>query len=320
MQSNYEEAIWPASLTVAVEEKLDAISLHAVFKSILAAESIPESSAIFKSFHSLYFPMSCWLNHKAGTELFIAGLNGAQGSGKSTTAKILKVLLEKGFGKRVLVLSIDDLYLTRQQRQKLSEDIHPLLIMRGVPGTHDIDLGLSILKRLKDKIFKPFRVPVFDKAIDDRAEELLWINVNEPVDIVLLEGWCVGAIAQHESELKKPVNLLEANEDKDLKWRTYVNEQLASKYKELFSLIDILIMLKVPSMKKVFEWRLLQEEKLQNISSDNQSKPGIMSEVELKRFIMHYERITQSTLKEMPNRADIVMLLDNSQQITTVKS
>ena len=320
MQNKRQEILWPASLTVPFKKNLDVINLQSVFKSILIEESIPESSAIFKQFNSLYFPMSCWLNHKAGTEPLIVGLNGAQGSGKSTTAKILKNLLEKGFGKHVLVLSIDDLYLTRQQRQKLSKDIHPLLAIRGVPGTHDIDLGLSILKRLKGKVFEPFKVPVFNKAIDDRTEESLWINVNEPVDIVLLEGWCVGAIAQNKSELKRSINLLEENEDKDLKWRTYVNEQLADKYKELFSLIDILIMLKVPSMEKVFEWRLLQEEKLQKTLSDDRMKPGIMSEVELKRFIMHYERITRSTLKEMPNRADVVMQIDDNQQVCRIHS
>jgi len=313
-----EEIFWPESLTVPLKENIDVINHQSVFKSTLIEESIPESSEIYKSFHSLYFPMSCWLNHKVGTNPLVLGLNGAQGSGKSTTATILKNLLEKGFRKRVLVLSIDDLYLTRRQRQTLSKDIHPLLATRGVPGTHDIDLGISILNRLKGEVFESFKVPVFNKAIDDRSEESLWVNVNEPVDIIILEGWCVGSIAQNKSELNQSINLLEKEEDKDLKWRTYVNNQLAGKYKELFSLIDILIMLEVPSMEKIFEWRSLQEEKLKNTSSNSQMESALMSEPELRRSIMHYERVTRSTVKEMPSRADVVLHLDDNQQVCKI--
>src|SRR5215469_10989334 len=56
----------------------------------------------------------------------VAGLCGSQGSGKSTMAAFLKALLEAG-GLKVAILSIDDLYLTLPERERLAAQVHPLL-------------------------------------------------------------------------------------------------------------------------------------------------------------------------------------------------
>ena len=53
-----------------------------------------------------------------------------------------------------------------------------------------------------------------------------------------MEGWCVGAKPQSNFLIKKPINILEKYEDKDLIWRKYVNEKLKKEYKKLFAMID----------------------------------------------------------------------------------
>src|SRR4026208_2618132 len=70
----------------------------------------------------------------------IVGINGAQGSGKSTLCKCLEVLLVE-HQQRGVTVSLDDLYLTRAERLEAAMDHHPLFATRGVPGTHDIALG-----------------------------------------------------------------------------------------------------------------------------------------------------------------------------------
>ena len=75
------------------------------------------------------------INNSKDNKFIIAG---SQGAGKSTLAKIFKLVLEKAYKKKVMLLSIDDYYLSKNKRKKLSKNIHPLLITRGVPGTHDI--------------------------------------------------------------------------------------------------------------------------------------------------------------------------------------
>ncbi|MDG5468818.1 hypothetical protein P9J64_10865 [Deltaproteobacteria bacterium IMCC39524] len=248
----------------------------------------------------------------------VIGINGAQGSGKTTLCKLLKVVIEEGFAKRVAAFSIDDIYLTHAERKTLAKEIHPLLETRGVPGTHDVTLGLDLLAGLRElKSGQTISIPLFDKAIDDRSAEENFRQVTGPIDLVLFEGWCVGVKAQREEALAIAVNSLERLEDPDQIWRSYVNKQLQKGYKELFNQIDFLVMLKIPGMKSVMEWRSKQENKLGRTSA--QSGRKIMNTAELQRFIMHYERLTRATLTEMPDRADLVFELDEKHLISGVK-
>ena len=248
----------------------------------------------------------------------VIGINGAQGSGKTTLCQLLQIVLEQGFGKRAVTISIDDIYLPHAARAKLAKDVHPLLQTRGVPGTHDAALGLRLLSALRGLgAGRSVSVPVFDKAIDDRLPETGARRVTGPVDLILFEGWCVGARPQHEEALSRPVNSLERLEDPDLVWRHYVNQQLKSDYARLFAEIDFLIMLKIPGMASVMKWRGKQERKLAERSGREGSK--VMDDAALQRFIMHYERLTRATLVEMPDRADLVFTLNQSQQICGVR-
>ena len=77
----------------------------------------------------------------------IIGLHGCQGSGKTTLADYLRTSLTKR-GIPACSISLDDFYLTKQQRIQLAEDVHPMFRTRGVPGTHDIDLAFATLDHL----------------------------------------------------------------------------------------------------------------------------------------------------------------------------
>jgi D-glycerate 3-kinase len=265
--------------------------------------------------------LTAWLANKHSDIPIVVGINGAQGSGKSTLSKILKSLLTHGFGKSVVHLSIDDLYLSQQRRQKLANEIHPLLEVRGVPGTHDVELGKKILSALVNKKSKfPVVIPVFDKAQDDLLPKSEWLAVDASPDIILFEGWCVGSRAQKQSELKRDVNELEKSKDREGIWRNYVNDQLAGPYQDLFGFIDYQLMLKVPDMESVFEWRALQEKRLEeHCTQENILNANVMSESEIAQFIMHYERITRASLEEMPDRADILLELNKQHQVCNIK-
>ncbi|WP_132385764.1 kinase [Novosphingobium sp. PhB165] len=238
----------------------------------------------------------------------VIGICGAQGSGKSTLAEAVRRQCGAE-GLASAVLSLDDLYLTHAERQALSREVHPLLATRGVPGTHDIKLGLDVLDALESG--GPAALPRFDKARDDRAPERNWPIVAPGCEVLVLEGWCVGAFPQRTSELTDPVNALEAEEDPDGRWRRWVNDMLGDSYQRLFARMDRLVLLAAPGFEVVQRWRAEQERDLAGHPA-----PGskVMTEAEIARFIAHYERITRLILAEMPARADLVIRLDEARR------
>ena len=236
----------------------------------------------------------------------IVGINGAQGSGKSTLCRFLEVLL-KVRGLRVITLSIDDLYLTRAERAAMAQQVHPLFSTRGVPGTHAVGMALGIVEDMLAG--RSFTLPRFDKASDDRMAE--GETISGPVDVLLFEGWCVGAKPQDMAALADPINALEAEEDRGGIWRALVNRFLTGDYADLFAQIDLLVMLKVQGFEAVAANRRRQEEKL---AVANPGAPGLMDEAALQRFLSHYERLTRHMLAEMPGRADIVFEIGPDQR------
>ena len=245
----------------------------------------------------------------------VIGINGAQGTGKSTFSGCVAGLLRQQ-GLRVLVLSIDDLYFPRAEREQLSTDIHPLFITRGVPGTHDMALGHKILQAAKGKSDPNVPVPRFDKSSDDRSPDDMPFP-KDGVDVVLFEGWCIGARPQPKDALNSPINALERDHDATGVWRNYVNEALAGIYADVFAEIDYLLMLKPPSFEAVYRWRGEQEDKLkQRLKEGGITGSRAMNETELNWFISHYERLTRWMLEEMPQRADDVFEIGDDHQVT----
>lgn len=248
----------------------------------------------------------------AGRPLLV-GLNGSQGSGKTTVCDYLCRHLQENCALRVLSLSLDDFYLTRAERQGLADRVHPLLATRGVPGTHDMALLQQTLNALLLEEADTLEIPRFDKSVDDRAPRAAWDVVADGVDIVLLEGWCLGARAQTGEELAAPVNALEAQEDPQGQWRHYVNEVLSREFEPLYALVDHWVMLGAPSFDCVYRWRLEQEQKLAQRTRGD----GIMSASQVARFIQFYERITRHCLEQLPPRVHDFYQLDEERQVTS---
>ncbi len=265
----------------------------------------PEFAVTFESMHR---PLAQALAREAhGSRGLVIGVCGPQGSGKTTLTAALARLLEDD-GLKVARLSIDDLYLPREARLDLARDVHPLLATRGPPGTHDVTLGHEVLHGL---LGGEASLPRFDKAQDTRAPETKWPRFPGPADIVLFEGWCVGARPQPGELLKEPVNALERDEDPDGVWRGYVNAALAGDYQALFARMHRLILLTAPNFETVVRWRTEQEVKLRaRLLAEGGDLSRTMDEPDVARFVAHYERLTRWVLLEAPTRADRVIRLD----------
>jgi D-glycerate 3-kinase len=311
-----QASLWPSEATyldgARYQEMANAI--RPLLLELLRRERL--DLALLEPYCRMILPLAAWLDHHRTAErTLVVGINGAQGAGKTTLRHLLEPTLRECFKLRVAGLSIDDLYRTHAERERLAHDVHPLLATRGVPGTHDVALGLDLLDRLTVRETAAVAIPAFDKARDDRRPQADWPVVETPLDLVLLDGWCVGARLQPDIALQAPINELEQRDDAGGTWRRHVNAQLAGDYAKLFARIDKLVMLKVPNMACVYEWRNLQEEKLEAAPGE---RHRIMDSSGLKRFVMHYERITRHTLEEMPERADLVLYLNEHHQFTSV--
>jgi D-glycerate 3-kinase len=310
-------ALWPAGVMTPAEYADLRGRLRPAFLDRTRAHGIEAGAA--ESLAAVYLPLAAWIRARKGDGTLILGVNGAQGSGKSTLCDFLRFVLNAAYGYRVAGFSIDDLYRTRAERERLSREVHPLFLTRGVPGTHDVALGLETLDALKSAgphTLTP--LPAFDKARDDRKPSPDWPVFRGRPDIVIFEGWCVGTAPQPEAALAEPVNDLERHEDPDGIWRRRVNAELEGTYAELFGRLDLLVMLKVPGMASVFEWRSLQEQKLAAKTDPNGSH-RLMDAAAIRRFIQHYERLTRHNLEQMPERADVTLFLDENHRFTRIQ-
>ena len=272
-----------------------------------------------KMIRSFLIPVSQWISKKVDKKKpLLIGLAGGQGSGKTTISSILSIILKKYFKLNVFIISIDDFYKTRKERKILSKKKHSLLMTRGVPGTHDIDLMLKFFKKIKSKKFRSLEVPKFNKAMDDRCKKSLWYKLKFKPDVVIFEGWCVGAKPQTAKQLKKSINSLEKVYDQGLKWRTHVNNQLKTKYKTLFNQLDGLLYLKAKNFNLLRNWRLKQERKLW-IQTKNKKNLKIMNNGDVINFMQTYQRITQQMFKDSIKSSSIIMNLNNNHQIQSIK-
>ncbi|MEL0082304.1 MAG: kinase [Gammaproteobacteria bacterium] len=243
----------------------------------------------------------------------IIGINGAQGSGKSTLADWLVSALSALLPAPAVALSIDDFYLSREQRMKLAATVHPLLATRGVPGTHDVPLAQQTLAKLVG-FEGEVSVPRFDKSRDDRLPEARWSRVSTPVSAIVLEGWCLGVTAQQDKLLKIPLNRLEQTEDSSAEWRSYANRQLAGEYQRLWDQVDLWAMLRAPGFETVYHWRLEQEQKLAQ-QAGTTAGDQLMDESEIARFIQFYQRLTEHAMATLPERVHFLYQLDSDRRV-----
>ena len=247
------------------------------------------------------------INDSKNSKFIIAG---SQGSGKSTLTIVLKLVLEEFYKKKVMLLSIDDYYLSKNKRLKLSNKIHPLLITRGVPGTHNIAALRKDIINFQKKKF-PIVAPLFNKLKDDISSKK---KIIKKAEILLLEGWCCGSTPISREYLFNNINHLESTLDKNKLWRQYYNSQLQKDYKKVFSLFDQQIYIQAPSFTYILKWRYAQEKSNALKSKDEK----FMKKTDLRKFIQHYEKLTKWMIKTMPAKADMLIKIDKNQKIKKV--
>ena len=279
-------------------------------------EKFKNKERMLKSF---LIPICFWIKNKSNHKKpFLIGLAGGQGTGKTTTSSIIKIILEKYFKLNVFKISIDDFYKTRKERVFLSKKIHPMLLTRGVPGTHDINMMLNFFKKVKSKKFKSLQLPNFNKATDDRFAKKYWYNIKKRPDVIIFEGWCVGAKPEKNATLNKAINSMEKKKDQKKIWRKYVNQHLKLKYKDLYSQLNCLIYLKAKNFSLLQKWRLKQENKLW-LKSKKNSKHKIMNKENVISFMQTYQRITENMFKKMTKHASILINLGSDHQIKSIR-
>ncbi|MDH5736836.1 MAG: kinase [Gammaproteobacteria bacterium] len=298
---------WPTAWSAAGSDQE-----RAAFIQGLKPESFASAGeATMAHWYQLLAGLANWLDERTKTEApRLLAISGAQGTGKTTLARHLQQLLAlRGYS--VARLSLDDFYLPGATRAALSNDIHPLLQTRGVPGTHDLAWLVSALKALKDN--RSVMVPQFDKLRDERMQGS--VTLGAPNHLIILEGWCLGAMPVEDSRLLAPVNQLEAEEDPHGVWRQYVNACMGGKsWQVLHRLFDALLYIQVPNFNQVLDWRWQQEQELAALPGAGEA----MTKAALHRFVSHFERITLQMQATMMTLADLIFVLDGEHQVEKI--
>ena len=241
---------------------------------------------------------------KSKNKIMIAG---SQGSGKSSLSKLIKLYLEKFCYKSVVIISMDDFYLSNNQRTQLSKNIHPLFLTRGVPGTHDLELMNKKIKQILNKEF-PIYLPIFDKVSDSRKRTYKKIL---KADVVIFEGWCAGARPVHLNYLHENFNNLEKYKDKNFIWRNSYNRYL-NEYQKLFSKFNFFIYFQFNQWDHVLNWKYKQELELRDKKKDLGLKKY------LREFIQYYEKVSKWMHLKVPKYCNILIKLDAHQKIKSI--
>ncbi|MFT5139718.1 MAG: D-glycerate 3-kinase [Lysobacterales bacterium] len=233
----------------------------------------------------------------------IISIAGPPGTGKSTLAGACCAALEDA-GLTCLVISLDDYYLPKAQRLKLARSEHSLFEVRGVPGTHELDLLLVHLQALMDPDHGHIEMPQFDKSLDDRNEEPKMIKAGFVPAFIFIEGWIVGAPPQSGGDLLTCANQFEEENDPDGEWRNQVNANLYDYFTELNRFIQERWYLNAPGWDSVLEWRLLQAQS---------AHQGLLSNKhDVCRFLEHYHRLCMHMQAKCEQWADVIIDFDTT--------
>ncbi len=232
----------------------------------------------------------------------IQGILGGQGTGKTTLAAVLAQIL-KTLGLQVCQISIDDLYKTYGDRQRLQQ-VDPRFCWRGPPGTHDVDLGIAVLQQLRQS--QPAEVPRFDKSAHGGMGDRALPELVAKADIVFLEGWFVGVRPVDPIAFDTaPPPLVTAA---DRAFAREVNDRLRD-YLPLWDLLDRLIVLAPTDYRYSKQWRREAEHRMMATG-----KPG-MSDAEIDRFVEYFWRSLHpelfiTPLLDQSSPADYVIEID----------
>jgi D-glycerate 3-kinase len=232
------------------------------------------------------------------------GIAGSQGSGKSTLAAAWARADPK-----VAHFSLDDVYLTTNARKALAAEIAPILKTRGPPGTHDLDLATRVLAQLAAARARDATpLPRFDKLADAPIKAAQWPLYTGTANVVLVEGWCLGALPEPAEALAAPINAVEAELDPAGKARAYANTQLEAAYAKFFARFDAIVYLAAPDFEVVPRWRLEQEAGLRGVAVE--ALPADIR-ANIERFCAHFERTTRAMLAGLRTSAHTIALDEN---------
>jgi len=252
-------------------------------------------------FSRLWLPLALDLANVRckSNKTLIVGILGGQGMGKTTLCIVLKFILE-ALDFSVASLSLDDLYLTYAERQKLQQQ-NSRLIWRGPPGTHDIELGLKLLEQcLCQDTQIEVQLPRFDKsAINGSGDRTIPETISKP-DILLFEGWFIGVQPIDQSYFDNPPLPIRTTEDIQF---ALDNNQHLQDYLPLWEKLDRLIILDPEDYRLSKKWRREAEQKI--IAS---GKTGMKDE-ECDRFVEYFWKALHPELFINPllNTADVVV-------------
>ncbi|RAH86931.1 P-loop containing nucleoside triphosphate hydrolase protein [Aspergillus japonicus CBS 114.51] len=251
---------------------------------------------------------------------FFLAISGIQGSGKSTLASALQDALAHSShpGLHVACVSIDDFYLKKDDLDALSRAFpgNRLVSVRGPPGTHDVHLAARTMEALAESPpswpgGSSWAIPKYDKGAfggrGDRLPSSGWEPITAPVDVVILEGWCLGFQPLSADELETAI--AEATSEHAAgtpSWRDspgsaalqqhasehlrYMNHALAGYSRDGGGVTaftekvnwDAFIHLDTDDLQNVYTWRWEQEAKLRATTGNG------MAAEEVQRFIDNY--------------------------------
>lgn len=265
-----------------------SLVFKAVYPDILSFRSLNKgttetSCSTATSLWHLWLPLAMQLasSRQQLERPLIQGILGGQGTGKTTLAVVLSVILSH-LGYRTLSFSLDDLYKTYAERQRLQQQ-DPRLIWRGPPGTHDVELGLQLLDQLRQPNRRePILVPRFDKSAWKGAGDRTTPEQVEGIDVVLFEGWFVGVRpiepSVFEASTPPPIQTTA-----DRLFARQMNEQLKP-YLLLWEQLDRLIVLYPTDYRLSQQWRLQAEQQM--IAT---GKSG-MTDAQVSKFVEYFWR------------------------------
>lgn len=291
--------ITPETVTADLEERLHWLrALVPSHGSLFLPPAPPDVTLAL--YWQLWLPLAQNLKQARArlSRPLIQGILGGQGTGKTTLSLVLGHIL-KAMGYSTLGFSIDDLYKTYAERQRLRQ-VDPRLRWRGPPGTHDVDLGVTMLDHIRRaQPGERVAVPRFDKSLHGGEGDRVVPEWVQDVDIVLFEGWFLGArpLPQErlDQALAQPPDPIRTAADRQ--FARDMNHQLIQ-YLPLWDRLDRLMILYPQNYRISKTWRQQAEQRMKD-----QGKSG-MDDAEIEAFVEYFWRALHPDLFITPLKQD----------------
>ncbi|CEG50459.1 Predicted kinase [Plasmopara halstedii] len=212
------------------------------------------------------------------------GISCPQGGGKTTLSVFMQEALAF-VGKKCAVMSMDDVYWKYDQQMAIAKANpgNPLLQYRGNPGTMDVSLLMRIVYECKTST-NVIALPRYDKSCNngrgDRAPFCDWDRRLGPLDVLIIEGWCMGFQAVEDPVLGMSANM------------KAVNEELRA-FNKFYEELDALIVIQIDNLDWIYDWREQPEQLLREAG-----KPAMTSD-EVRDFVDRFMPAYKTYLKTL---------------------